>query len=89
MPGNRQTELERHVESRGGWRLGIKLHTGEIMQGITPTPNQRRDSIQAPLSPRDFSSRPRYQTVGAHPRDVCQVEIVKMAMVGDIKKNVE
>ena len=85
--GNRQTELEWHIESRGAGTIPVKLHPRQVVDRVVALLNEFQDALQPPAAGRDFQHRPRLQTERADSGDVGEKEILKRRVVGNIQKN--
>jgi len=57
-----QTELERHIETRGAGAAQIQLDAREIVKRIAAASYQGYDPVQAALSAGHLKRRPRRQT---------------------------
>ncbi len=84
---NRETKLERHVESWGWRRSPVQLNPRHIVNGIPAGFDERQDPVQPASTAGYFQGRPRDQTERAGAGDVGEKETAEASIVGKVEKN--
>ena len=83
-PSNSESKLERHIESRRGRRLTVKLNSRKIMKRVPRMANELENTIKPPLAPGNLNRRVRNQSEPGQSRNKCQVEIFIFFVVWDV-----
>jgi len=81
--GDRESDLERHVESRS--TVG-ELHTAEIVEGIAACRNEFENAIEPPRRTRDLQSRARPQPKRTETGDQGDEHLLVALIIGDVEK---
>ena len=85
--GDREPELEGHIEPWSERRSPIKLHPRKIMDGILARPDQFQNSVQAPRTARDFECGSRDEPERACAADIRPEEPFELRVVGNVEED--
>src|SRR5271157_4406305 len=83
---HRQSQFERHIETRCRRASAIQLNAREIVNGVRAFGKNREDAVQPPRATGNFQGRPRRQTKCSDARYVSQEQRLELGVVGKVQK---
>jgi hypothetical protein len=83
-PAYGEAKLKWHIEARCAGRISIQLNTGEIVNRIPATMDQRQDSIQSALTSGDSKRGARFKAKLSQTNNVGKIKAAKAFVVRDV-----
>ena len=87
LPGNRQSELERHIEPRRAWAVAVEFHSRQVVNRILAALHQGKNSVQPPGPSRNLQRHTRVHSQRLYPANVSEEELLELLVVGEIEEN--
>lgn len=85
---DRQSELERHVETRCPWAPAVKLDSTKIMERISTFPYEAENAFQPSLPCRNFERGTRGETETAQAGYESEIQILVLRIVRNIQEHI-